>query len=295
MFTSMTGYGRAQVERDWGSLSLELWSVNHRYQEVTVRLPRELASWEPWFHQRLRKGFRRGKVQGKLEILWAASRKAGRVNREAFLHFFRELDALRRETGEGGDIALDRLLGMPGVLEVPLLEGQTSQEDLETLLEGLLQEALGAWNAMRRTEGAALWGEVLGHLESYEGWIRRIDETWASSRDQAYEATKGRIRELLDAAGVAPDEHRWMQELAYLADRWDVSEELARIRSHLSQFRKLGQEAEGSGRKLDFLVQELNRETNTLDSKVADAAIRALAVEAKAALERVREQIQNLE
>ena len=84
MFTSMTGYGRAQVERDWGSLSLELWSVNHRYQEVTVRLPRELASWEPWFHQRLRKGFRRGKVQGKLEILWAASRKAGRVNREVF-------------------------------------------------------------------------------------------------------------------------------------------------------------------------------------------------------------------
>ena len=295
MFTSMTGYGRAQIDRDWGSLTLELWSVNHRYQEVSVRLPRELASWEPWFHQKLRRGFRRGKVQGKLEILWSASRKSGRVNRPAFLHFFRELDALRRETGEGGDIALDRLLALPGVLEVPVLEGEAGSETPEVLLEALLEEALSAWGRMRATEGATLWEEIRRHLESYEGWIRRIEEAWGGARDRAYEATKGRIRELLDAAGVAPDEHRWMQELAYLADRWDVSEELARIRSHLAQFRRMGDEAEGSGRKLDFLIQELNRETNTLDSKVADAAIRALAVEAKAALERVREQIQNLE
>ena len=140
MFTSMTGYGRAQIDRDWGSLTLELWSVNHRYQEVSVRLPRELASWEPWFHQKLRRGFRRGKVQGKLEILWSASRKSGRVNRPAFLHFFRELDALRRETGEGGDIALDRLLALPGVLEVPVLEGEAGSETPEVLLEALLEE-----------------------------------------------------------------------------------------------------------------------------------------------------------
>ena len=137
--------------------------------------------------------------------------------------------------------------------------------------------------------------EVLTHLTELERLSALIEDKWMPARDQAFELTRQRISEMLESLGGKLEESRMMQEIAVMTDKWDVSEEIARLKSHTAKFRATGEEAESSGRKLDFIVQEMNREVNTLDSKISDAEIRWLAVDSKAALERIREQIQNLE
>ena len=148
---------------------------------------------------------------------------------------------------------------------------------------------------MRETEGAHLREAVLLDVVALEKLVNSIEEKWQPTRDAAFEAMKTRMSETLEKMGQNLDEGRYMQEIVILNDKWDVSEEIARLKSHIKKFRATGEEKESSGRKLDFIVQEMNREVNTLDSKIADAEIRWLAVEAKACLERIREQIQNIE
>jgi len=149
---------------------------------------------------------------------------------------------------------------------------------------------------MRLTEGGHLKNAVDAHLAELERLLGEISRGWMVARDAAFKTMKERVARALDAVGAAaPDESRFVQEAMFIADRWDVTEELARLDSHIAKFREAGDSAESAGRKLDFLVQEMNREVNTLNSKIADADIRWLAVEAKTSLERIREQIQNLE
>lgn len=135
---------------------------------------------------------------------------------------------------------------------------------------------------MRETEGAHLRDEVLSHLAELERLAAEIEERWLPTRDAAFAAMRARVSEALEKMGEKLEESRYMQEIVLLTDKWDVSEELARLKSHAAKFRSTGEDRESTGRKLDFIVQEMNREVNTLDSKVADADIRWLAVDAKA-------------
>lgn len=294
MYVSMTGFSRSQRQTKWGTVVLELSSVNHRYQEISVRLPREFASMEPWFHQNMRKLFRRGKVQLRMEIVWAQDYKTGRVNRDVLAAYAREMAEARRELGLSTDIELERVALFPGVLDMPKFQDEDA-EAVEEVFKALLEDAAASWQKMRELEGAHLREEVLRHLAELERLSAEIEVKWQTARDSAFEAMKTRVSETLEKMGERLEEQRYMQEIVLLTDKWDVAEELARLKSHVAKFREAGDSAESAGRKLDFIVQEMNREINTLDSKVADAEIRWLAVESKASLERIREQIQNLE
>ncbi|MDO9543856.1 MAG: YicC/YloC family endoribonuclease [Synergistaceae bacterium] len=295
MYVSMTGFSRTQIQRSWGTVSLEVSSVNHRYQEIYVRLPREFSSWEPWFHQKLRKGFRRGKVQVRMDVLWASSFEMGRINKDIMTSYCEELMQIQRMLGQAKDLQLESVVTLPGVLDIPRFEESAEAEELEASFSELIELGLSSWQEMRETEGEHLKEEVLTHLAELERLSALIEEKWLPARDQAFETTRLRITEMLDTLGGKLEESRMMQEIVVMTDKWDVSEEIARLKSHISKFRSTGEDAESSGRKLDFIVQEMNREVNTLDSKISDAEIRWLAVDSKAALERIREQIQNLE
>jgi uncharacterized protein (TIGR00255 family) len=296
MYISMTGFSSAHIEREWGTISLELSSVNHRYQEIYARLPRELASWEPWFHQKLRGLYRRGKVQARVEIAWAASAFAVSVNKQVLANYYHELTRLSDELGQALEVSLDALLGLPGVIDAQERFRLSGDGGAEKLLSSLLEQGVASWQTMRSTEGGHLQKAVDEHLGTLERLIGEISGKWETARDEAFEAMKERVAKALEAIGSSScGDSRFAQEAVIIADRWDVTEELARLGSHIEKFREAGASQESSGRKLDFLVQEMNREVNTLNSKISDADIRWLAVEAKTSLERIREQIQNLE
>lgn len=295
MYISMTGFSRTQIQRPWGTLNLELSSVNHRYQEITVKLPRDFAGWEPWFHQKLRSAFRRGKVQARVEVFWAQDFKKARLNREIFDSYCNELISLKEELGQESELQLERIITLPGVLELPTVGEDDEIYKLEETFTELIEKGVSGWQEMRALEGGHLREEVLLHLENIEKLVARIAARWQIARDGAFTAVRARISETLEKLGGNLEENRFLQEVTIMADKWDVAEELARLKSHIEKFRLTGEENLSSGRKLDFLTQEINREINTLDSKVADSEIRWLAVEAKSELEMVREQIQNLE
>ena len=295
MYVSMTGFSRARLQLPWGTLSLEMSSVNHRYQEIFVKLPREFSSWEPWFHQRLRKCFRRGKLQVRMDVMWAPTFRIGRINKDILSSYCDELLQIQRSMGQARELELEMVLSLPGVLDIPRFEDSEAAETLEDVFDRLIKDAAASWRSMREAEGAQLKEEVLIHLAELERLTGEIEARWLPTKDAALQAVRTRISEALEGLGERLDESRFLQEIVLFTDKWDVSEELARLKSHMSKFRSAGDESESAGRKLDFIVQEMNREVNTLDSKIADADIRWLAVEAKAALERVREQIQNLE
>lgn len=292
----MTGFGSASTERPWGTATLDLSSVNHRYQEISVRLPKELAPKEPWLHQRLRRAFRRGKVSARVEIVWAPSALSAKIDREMLTNYYHEISAVRDSLGVERDISLDALITLPGVISGSARLGIESPEEAEALLAELADAAIASWNEMRATEGAHLKDAVCEHLGAIEALADRIAARWAQAKDAAFDAMKERITRALEACGVpSPSDDRFAQEAAIIADRWDIAEELARLDSHIKKFRAAGDSDEPAGRKLDFIAQEMNREINTINSKAADADIRYMSVEAKASLERVREQIQNLE
>ena len=295
MYVSMTGFSRSQTQCPWGAVSIEISSVNHRYQEISVRLPREFSSWEPWFHQQLRKLFRRGKVQLRMEVLWGQDYKSGRINKDILLGYAGDLLAVRRSLGLSEDINVESLTALPGAIDLPDFGEDEEDSALEAVLEKALKDAAASWQKMRETEGAHLHDAVMLDADCLEKLVSVIEEKWLPTRDAAFAAMKARVSDALEKLGENLDESRYMQEIVILSDKWDVSEELARLKSHIAKFRAAGDDKESTGRKLDFIIQEMNREVNTLDSKVADASIRWDAVEAKACLERIREQIQNLE
>jgi uncharacterized protein (TIGR00255 family) len=292
MYISMTGFGQASDEREWGKISLELSSVNHRYQEISARLPRELSSLEPWLHQKLRGIFRRGKLSARVEIARASSSVAVAINRDVLMSYYREMADIRGAIGAERDISLDALVSLPGVLDA---ERTSLGEEAADVLSGLIGRAAESWNRMRLDEGAHLRKAIDGHVADVERGMSEIGRMWPGAKDAAFEAATTRITKALEAAGLAADDARFAQEAVILADKWDISEEIARMASHIAKFREIGDSGESEGRKLDFLVQEMNRETNTINSKASSSEIRWMAVEVKSAIERIREQIQNLE
>jgi uncharacterized protein (TIGR00255 family) len=291
----MTGFGTAFAERPWGTVTVGLSSVNHRYQEISVRLPRELSQLEPWFHRRLRGLFRRGKVTVRVEITWSAASAALVLNKEAMAAYYREISSMRDAMGAERDISLDALVNLPGVLDMSA-HAAFGGDDAEDFMSGLLDRAAENWNDMRRKEGAHLKEAIGLHLNEIEHLMKEITDAWTGARDAAFETVAERLRNALESAGISADESRFAQEAIIFADKWDISEEIARMSSHAAKFREIGETTgQAEGRKLDFLTQEMNREANTINSKITNAPLRWIMVEVKSAIERIREQIQNLE
>lgn len=293
MFLSMTGFGRASRTFPWGTVTFELSSVNHRYQDLSARLPRELASLESRLLSSLRTALGRGKVRLVADVAWDAGAHAPILDEEALMLAFRRVQALAREQGLSAPTDLVPFLALPGICEAARATGP-AQEDPATWDE-LLAATVASLMEMKRAEGAKLRDAVEADLKIFEGLVAKMEVRWRKAADDAVEALRLRIDRAMEHFSLKIDEARIAQEVSLLSDKWDVSEELTRLGAHIERFRQTMDREDLAGRRLDFLIQEMNREVNTMGSKVADVELRWSVVEAKSCLERIREQIQNVE
>ncbi len=292
MIRSMTGYGRAQQTIDGMDITFEIKSVNHRYFEYSSRLPRAYGFLDDKIKNHINRTVSRGKVDVYLYIETVdAPGSTVTVNHtlaKAYLEAYRELAqtyAIRE------DISVSLLSRNPDVLTV-----HKSAEDEEAIwnaVKTVLDEAVAKFIAMREAEGARMRDDVLSRRATILAAVEKVEERSPETVREHMAKVEQRMRELLDNAAV--DEQRLLTEAAIFADKIAVAEETVRLRSHMDQLEQMLAGDEAIGRKLDFLVQEINRETNTIGSKASDVTIARLVVDMKAEIEKIREQIQNIE
>ncbi len=290
MIRSMTGFGAGHGASGGEELDVEVRSVNHKFCEVKVRAPRELAALELDAAKAAKERLARGGVEVSLRRPGAAGGLAPRVDvalAESYARAFAEIAA---RTGLGGPTLSD-VVGAEGV--VRLEERAVDVEAAREALRAALATALDALVAMRAREGEALQRDLSGRLARVEELVGRVAELVPAALAAHEARLTERVQEL--ARGIALDPARLAQEIAILADRTDVTEEITRLRSHVGQVRALLASGAPAGRKLDFLVQEMHREVNTIGSKSQSGEIAAAVVEMKAEVERMREQVQNVE
>lgn len=292
MVLSMTGYGRgAAFDGDVTAIA-EVRSVNHRYLDVRVRVPGRLLALEDSVRQAVQRRIHRGRVEITVTVEDSAEQsRTLTVDRGLLKQVRAALEEARAALGADDPLRLDHLALIPGVFRME--EREADLDRYRSVVDAALAEALSGVIAMRRAEGQALADDIAARVEMVERLMRSVEQRVPEVIREAHTRLRRRVAEL--AADLPVDEGRLETEMAILADRGDVSEETARIASHIAQLRTLLQEGGPVGRKLDFLLQELNREWNTIGSKANDAVIAQAVVDARAELEKIREQAQNIE
>jgi len=292
---SMTGYGQAERHGSDVSFSVEVRSVNHRFLDVHVRCPGRFASWESLIRGMIRDALKRGKVDVYLGVRETGRFAAGKlsVNRSVLKAFLDEAGRIREEFGVGGEVTLRDLIAVPDLFHVAP-EGEDPANLLWPEVEDTVRNALAMLLEAREKEGERLKAVMRETAERIGAVTEEIRLLMAENRALAQARFHERIETLSGKAGVDP--MRLHQEAAILVDRLDITEECDRLRSHLASMETLFQEPGGAvGKRFDFLVQEVFRELNTAGNKSAHAGISSLVVEAKTELEKIREQIQNVE
>lgn len=288
----MTGFGSGRARVQDEELSVELKSLNHKFCEVKARLPRELTALEPMVQKAVKDRLARGAVEVFVKRQTpGASAAAPQVDLALAREYQRALLELARALGAPEQVSLREVASLPGVLKVE--ERGVDAESAQRALEAALSEALEKLSEMRRREGEAIRADLESRLAQIEAGTRELESLAPRQVAEYQKRLEERIAEL--SRGVALDPQRLAQEVAYMAERTDVAEEMTRLRSHLVQFRELIASSEPSGRKMDFLVQEMHREVNTTGSKSQHPEISTRIVAMKAELERIREQVQNVE
>jgi uncharacterized protein (TIGR00255 family) len=275
-----------------GKISVELRSVNHRYSELSVKLPRQFLPIENEVRKRVSERFRRGKIDIYIQFDQSSEGVTPpQANFPLAKAYYDVFTKMGNELGLNEPVTLSQILAQKDVLSF-----QEISLDLDQVVPALFSALAGAvesLESMRRKEGESLDLEIRGRVESVISLVEKV----ASLAPVAVSSNAARLRERIDRfmGETQIDESRLAQEVAMLADRMDITEELVRLRSHFKQFFSVISLSEPVGRKLDFLLQEINREVNTIGSKANDADIAALVVEMKSELEKVREQVQNIE
>jgi len=292
MVKSMTGYGRARETVNKRDITVEMRSVNNRYLDCSVKLPRAYLFAEDAIKSRIQGAVSRGKVDVFVTIdSTGADEAVVAVNEglaESYLKAIRQLSERFGLAEEMSALSLSRL---PDVMTLTKAE-----EDLESLgadICQVLDAAIANYNAMRATEGRKLAEDILGRLDTIEALTGKVEERSPKTVAEYREKLLGRMREVLESTTI--DESRILTEAAIFADKVAVDEETVRLRSHLAQLRDMLHSDQPIGRKLDFLIQEVNRESNTSGSKGNDIEIARWVVELKAEVEKIREQVQNIE
>ena len=297
----MTGFAQARVDRDGGALRINLRSVNHRFLDLHLRMPDGFEVFESRVRQALRDGIRRGHVD--VNIYYETAGAAGiEVHRDVAEAYIKAMERLRAEFNIKTEPDLIALFRLPGVVAAPGTVGELQSEEVQEKLGAMIEEcldlALKRLETMRRSEGQSLCAEMNGILSRIASRTKEIETLAEGVRPALARRLAERLKDLLNGAQIDPS--RIAQEAAILAERGDVSEELARLRSHVEQFQKLLSGAGETGKKLDFLLQEMQREANTLLSKTPGVeseglAITGMALEVKSDIEKLREQAQNVE
>ena len=291
MIRSMTGFGAGRGGAAGEVVEAEIRSVNHKFCEVKARLPREMAALETDLVRQVKDRLARGGVDVSLRRTTARGALSPRVDAELAAEYARAFEEVRARLGLSGQVSLSEVLAADGV--VTLEERAVDLESARTAGSAALAAALDALLAMREREGAALSRDLESRLAVVEGIAARLAELSPRSVEDYRARLHERVAEL--SRGLAPDPARLATEVALFADRTDVTEELTRLSSHVAQMRGLLASGEPAGRKMDFLVQEMHREANTVGSKSQSAEAAAAVVTLKAEIERMREQVQNVE
>lgn len=299
-FFSMTGFGRGVASSPQALVQIDLKSLNSRFLEIRARLPKILAPWEQSLRAGVGQVLRRGSVEVTVSCQFLEAELQPQIQTGVIAAYAKRIQELSATTGvESGLTVLD-LLRLPGALSADegLALADRDREDLYPLLEQALGTALTELREMRAKEGEVLVEAIAREADALAQGARAIRAILPLARQRAVERVGQRVRELLDAAGVnGIDPARLQQDLVQMADRSDMAEELDRLESHVEQVRALLRLPEGLpvGKRLDFLVQELLREVNTIGSKADGVEITNAVVDAKLRIERIREQVQNLE
>ena len=288
----MTGYGRAREMRNGRDITVEVRSVNNRYLDCTVKMPRAYIFAEDRMKARVQQAISRGKVDVFVTIdASAADAAVVAVNEPLARGYYDALTRLKTMFDLSGDITPEVLAKFPDVLAVTKAE-----EDVEAIAADIcavLDDALAAYNAMRAVEGEKLAADVAGRITTIEAVVGKVEERSPQTVAAYRQRLEAKMQEVLQSTTI--DESRILTEAAIFADKIAVDEETVRLRSHIAQLRAMLASDEPVGRKLDFLIQEVNRECNTIGSKCNDLTIAQDVVNMKAEVEKIREQVQNME
>ena len=292
MVKSMTGYGRAREMRNGRDITVEVRSVNNRYLDCTVKMPRAYIFAEDRMKARVQQAISRGKVDVFVTIdASTADEAVVAVNEPLARGYYEALTRLKTMFSLPGEVTPEVLAKFPDVLAVTKAE-----EDVEAIAADIcavLDDALAAYNDMRAVEGEKLAADVAGRVTTIETVVGRVEERSPQTVAAYRQRLEAKMQEVLQSTTI--DESRILTEAAIFADKIAVDEETVRLRSHIAQLRAMLASDEPVGRKLDFLIQEVNRECNTIGSKCSDLTIAQDVVNMKAEVEKIREQVQNME
>lgn len=288
MIRSMTGFARRERQGPWGTLVCELRTVNHRYLETSLRLPDELKSLDNEARQAIAAALRRGKVDTSLYLKASAgAQRSLELDPLLLAELLARLAEVRARLPEPGAVSPLELLRWPGVIR----EAELDARPLLVAALELLREALGELNEMRYREGQRIRELLLTRCGAMRAQVQLVK----ARLPEVSQRLRERIVERISQLGVPPDTERLEQELVLYAHKMDVDEELDRLSGHLEEIAGVLDSSEPAGRRLDFLMQELNREANTLSSKSQDSETTRAAVDMKVTIEQMREQVQNIE
>jgi uncharacterized protein (TIGR00255 family) len=292
MLKSMTGFGRGEGETTLGKVFVESRSVNHRYCDINVKLPRRLAPFETRIKELVRSHVSRGRIDISVKVDAMGEERAQlSVDFHLAEQYYRALQSLKEKLRLKDKITLGLLAGAKDLITAK--EEPTDLEPYWQEIVPILKRSFQDMDEMKRSEGEALAKDLHQRLQRIAQQLEGIKGQYSSRLDAYQNRLAERLRSLL--GGVEVDSFRFQQEIAILAERTDITEEIVRAESHLGQFLTLLEADEPVGRKMDFLLQEINREVNTVSSKANDAEISQRAIEIKGELEKIREQVQNLE
>lgn len=292
MIKSMTGYGKAESAYGAGRITVELRCVNHRYGEVTVKLPRVLLQFENEIKKRVAEKLSRGKIDVFIQLEGAVALGVPTANLPLARGYHKAFTSIAEALGLAEPVSLALIAAQRDVISIAA-EPEAPLEEIPQELVAAVDEALRKVDEMRVFEGESLMADFRKRRETLAELIGRVSARSPQVVAEYAERLKERIGQLTSESGLP--EERLALEVALLADKCDITEELVRLESHLRQFDETLLRGEPVGRKLDFLLQEINREVNTIGSKANDAQIAANVVELKAELEKIREQVQNIE
>lgn len=292
MIKSMTGFGRAEVINSERKITIELKSVNHRYLDMNIKMPKKLSFFEGEIRNLMKTYMQRGKVDVFITYEdYTLNRVALKYNRELAAEYMGYLKEMQEEFGLENDIRVSTLSRYPEVLTME--EQSVNEEELWSFLEAPLREACEKFVATRQREGENLKKDLMEKLRSLDEKVTLVEKRSPEVVDAYREKLEAKVHELLEDSQI--DDARIAAEVVLFSDKICNDEETVRLHSHIQGMMKILEEKEGVGRKLDFMAQEMNREANTILSKSSDLTISNIAIDLKTEIEKIREQIQNIE
>lgn len=294
MLLSMTGFGEAQRQREGLAVSVEVRTINSRYLKISLRISDGYGALEPQIESVLRQKIRRGTIQASVRVDRKRSKDDYLVNAGVLTSYRRQIEAIQREWHESQQVRLESLLLLPGVVEENLVAAASAEEDWPMVREAV-EAAIENMDRMRVDEGRAMAADLRSNCQAAATCLDEIARR-APLVVEAYRTRlEDRLRKVLAEFQVTLEPADIIKEVSLYSERSDISEEIVRLRSHFEQFDRMLEDPESSGRKIEFLTQEMFRETNTIGSKANDVEIARQVIEIKASIERIREMIQNIE